>query len=552
MLTLNRPALLESDEQRLDAEYRSTNWAHHRLLDFEQEHQRVLDAAADEIAPGIIRAGRIVARLARRAKRADRTTGGQWFPPPRSELCTRLRVLLGELREQRNADPRWKLALGWADEQVGEPKAPRRRRAKPSSAVKRRKAETDDAFAKRFALLTSDESAEHYAAKLATPPRDSRRDMARKALYQQRRIYWGTWNALIRSVDQARKDVLDHRKRGMPADLRRPKFRDPSSIAADAGGFRIVERGALWWTIEMRIGLGDEWARVRAKCGNWHAIPSDAKIGTAKLTRRRDGHRWSYSLSLTVDVAKNVDAHAPRGVVSFDWGHREHGHPSWRDGIRAFTWLGDDGATGEVLIPIECRQALDEIDAMKARVDGAFNARKKAHDLPDVNRYTYRQRLMASGVRTEEQTAWLRWEMRYERRMDARRDRVQNLRKDAYTRAVRELRSRYAVFAFEDEDGASIRREQKEEQVLRRKRSNRDLATRYEFVALCERYGAELIAVPARNTTRECPDCGELLKENGPELLVVCPGCGTARDKDHGAARVILGRAKEALAKRAA
>jgi len=103
MLTLNRPAILESDEQRIDAEYRSANWVHHRLLDFEQEHQKVLDATANEIAPGIIRAGRIVAKLARRAKRAERTTEGRWAPNPRGDLCARLRLRLGELREKRKS-----------------------------------------------------------------------------------------------------------------------------------------------------------------------------------------------------------------------------------------------------------------------------------------------------------------------------------------------------------------------------------------------------------------------------------------------------------------
>lgn len=46
MLTMCRPARVLSCEIRLDAEYRSARWIHHRLLDFEDEHQRVLDAAA--------------------------------------------------------------------------------------------------------------------------------------------------------------------------------------------------------------------------------------------------------------------------------------------------------------------------------------------------------------------------------------------------------------------------------------------------------------------------------------------------------------------------
>jgi transposase len=456
------------------------------------------------------------------------------------------------MRVVRNADPRWAAALKWADEPVGEPKAVRRRRAKPAEKIRRRKTETEEAFAKRFALLTQDETEEHYEAKLQAAPRDTRRDVYRKALYDQRRIYWGTWNALVRSVDQARKDVIGQRARGMPAEIRRPKFRDPVSLSAEAGGFRIIERGKPWWTIELRVGTADEWVRLRAKFGNWHEVPLKAPLRSLALTRRKDGERWAYSVSIVVDMKKPVKhQQAESRMVAFDWGHREHGHEREREGIRVFTWLGDDGEQGEVLIPTECRTALDEIDALKSRLDTTYDLRREALHLPHRNRYLYRRELMRSGVRTAEETDWLRWEMRYERRIAARRKRIVNLRRELYLSTVRELRKRYGVFAFEDESVPQIKEKQKDEERKRRQRSNRDLAARYEFTSICERSGAKIITVPARNTTKECPDCGQLT-ENGPELLVACPGCGRVRDKDRGASRVILGRAKEALANRAA
>jgi transposase len=550
MICMHRPAIVETPE-RINQECASARWTYHRLLDFEAEHQRVLDSVADQIAPGIVRVGRILARLARRTRRAEHTTKGQWAPNPRPDLAASLRVRLGEMRAVRNADPRWKVALGWADEPVGDPKAVRRRRAKPAEKIRRRKTETDEAFAKRFELLTQDETDEHYAAKLSAAPRDSRRDVYRKKLYEQRRIYWGTWNALVRSVDQARKDVIGQRARGMPAEIRRPKYRDPISLSADTGGFRIIERGKSWWTIEFRVGTTDEWVRLRAKCGNWHEVFPNTPLRSLTLTRRKDGERWSYSISIVVDMQKPVGEQAQSRVVAFDWGHREHGHERAREGIRVFTWLGDDGESGEVLIPTECRTALDEIDALKSRMDKAYDGRKSTLGLSERNRYLYRRSLMRSGVRTVEETDWLRWEMRYERRIAARRKRIVNLRREVYLIAVRELRARYAIFAFEDESVPQIKEKQKDEERKRRQRSNRDLAARYEFTSICERSGATILSVPARNTTKECPDCGQLV-ENGPELLVACPGCGRVRDKDRGASRVILGRAKEALANRAA
>jgi hypothetical protein len=455
------------------------------------------------------------------------------------------------MRLVRNADPRWANALKWADEPVGEAKAVRRRRAKPAEKIQRRKTESEEAFAKRFDLLTHDETEEHYAGKMDAAPRDTRRDVYRKALYGQRRIYWGTWNSLVQSVDQARKDVIGQRARGMPAEIRRPKFRDPVSLSAEKGGFRIVERGNPWWAVELRVGTADEWVRMRAKCGNWHKVPDCTPLRSMTLTRRKDGERWSYSLSIVVDMVKPSVECAESRVVALDWGHREHGHDREREGIRVFTWLGDDGGHGEVIIPAECRKALDEVDALKSRLDTTYDARKASMFLPYRNRYLYRRALMRSGVRTAEESDWLRWEMRYERRIAARRKRVVNVRREVYLRAVRELRARYAVFAFEDESVPQIKTMQKDEERKRRQRSTRDLAARYEFTSICERSGAMIVTVPARNTTKECPDCGQL-SENGPELLIACGGCGRIRDKDHGASRVILGRAKEALANRAA
>lgn len=547
MIVCNRPAKFVSDATILDREFRAAHWAHHRLLDFEDEHQSVIDAAAEVAAPGITRVGRILARLRKRARRAQRTPEGSWCPPLHPELAERLTQRIAALREQRNADPRWKAALGWADEQVGEAKAVRRRRAKPAEKVKRRKTETDEAFTKRFALLTSDESDEHYQEKLAKAKRDSRRDVRRKQLYNQRSCYWGTWNAVIESVDDARAAVLKRRKEGFLAEWRRPRWDGNRTLRVDAGGFRI-ERGKLWWTIEMRVGTGRNadahWVSFRAKCGNWHKMPDDAKIVSCELTRRKEGHyRWAYSVSLTIDMAKPRASAATSGSVAFDWGHREHGHDRANEGMRVFTWVGDDGRTGEVLLPVACREALDQIDALKSRMDMVFTARGSG----EKNRYRYRRQLERLGVRTAEQSAWLAWETRYERRVARLRRRLANVRNETYLSAVREMLSRYATFVFENEENWSLKKRAKDEGTARRKRSNRDMSARHDFVKICERYGAAITTVPSRNTTRECPDCGHLGK-NGPELLTACVVCGIVRDKDYGAARVILKRSQGPLA----
>jgi rubrerythrin len=361
-------------------------------------------------------------------------------------------------------------------------------------------------------------------------------------------VYADTWNALRRSCDQAVAAVLKVRREGLPAEWRRPRWDDPATIVADKPGhWRIVERGSLWWTLETRLHEG--WVRFKAKLGNWHNIPDDAVFKTLKLTRRKHGNGWKYSVSICVQGMPEAGgtAFADRGAVALDWGHREHGHPNARHGIRAWYWRGDDGREGEILLPAEMRELRDRIDDTLSRIDKTFAARGEH----DRNRHAYRKRLQRLRVLTREQDAWLVWETRYEKRVDRMRRRLQNLRRETYLQAVRDLRKQYKHFVTEDEPGKHHQRNDKEEQSKHRKRQNRDMVARYEFLSICERLGADVITVPSRNTTRECPDCGALA-ENGPEPDVACPGCGQVEDKDARACRIILRRGLEALANRAA
>lgn len=517
MKTICRPALVDRDaEAELDREIRAARWVHHRLLDFEAQHQAVIDAAADAAAPGIVRVARALARLRCRVRRAARSTG--WAPPLHEAWRESLSGRLANLRRARNADQGYKGALRWD------------REAEPTATIKacRRKAGEDE---------------ESFAARQAAGKRRSRREAWRiEEVYPQRRCHWSTFNALCRSVDQSRGMVIAARTAGTPADLQRPRWDDAATLHYEPGAWRIVDRGPLWWTIE--ICTHERRVVVRAKCGNWHDT-TGCEFKTAKLTRIKDGRGWRYSLSLCVDIPDEI--HAGTGIVALDWGHREHGHPEASDGIRAWTWLGDDEERGVICLPAEVRECLDRIHDLASRIDTVWEARRQSMALPDRSRQGYRSRLMRSGCQSEEESSWLTWETRYERRIQAARNRVTDLRAETYRQAIRALRQRYSVFIVEDETGRGHRKLDTEEQTRHRKRENRDATARYDFVHMCEQSGATVVRVPSRNSTRECPDCGHL-DENTAELLVACSACGVVRDKDHGAARVILRRGIEALA----
>lgn len=524
-----RPAQIMSNQTALDAEYRSARWAYHRLLDFEDRHQQQLDAVQEQCAPGMTRIGRILAILRHREERRERST--KFVPHGHPVLRKTLESKISELRKLRNSDPRWKEALSWANKPGPD--------SSQKAPARRKKDETDEQFAERAAKPRLRSRREHYRV---------------TELYPQIRCYSDTWNLLQRSCDQAVASVIKARKEGLAAQWKRPRWDDSNTIINDPGHYRVLERGKLWWTFEVRVGdkTRATWVKLRAKIGNWHSITDDAKLKELKLTRRKNGRSWSYSVGLLVEGVEKRDNFAQSGVVSLDWGHREHQHDTASQGLRVFFWMSEDGTEGEVLLPIRCRKLKDREHALQARIDATFNARKVAQNLPDRSRHAYRNRLRKLGVRTQEQHNWLVWEARYERRMRHCQKRVEAIRLECYTQAIRTLRKRYKTFILEDESTKQHQQNDKREMTRHRKRQNRDMSARYLFVELCERFGADVVKVPARNSTRECPDpkCGGMLPNNGPELLVACPKCGTVRDKDRGACVVLLRRGKEALANR--
>ena len=502
-LCASRPAYIVDGHEALALEFRSARWAHHRLLDFERKHQRIMDRAQRWIVPDLHRVARILARISKRGSHSG------WKPG--------LQARMKALRDARNAHPLWVAAKRWAD--TPSPRAP--------VVVRRRKAgETDEAF----------------AARVAQGKRRSRRDQhCVEVLYPQIRCHSSTYTALRAAVKQAVGKAIAERSKGSSASWRRPKYSDPITITSLS--FTVVARRHPWWTLEFRVGRPSAIVQIRAKLGDWHELPPDVALLRLQLTKRGD------RLSLSVTCGEMPDEDFPGGgVVALDWGHREHGHDRQGEGIRAFCWRGDDGRTGEILLPAECRIQLDRMHAVQSRLDQAWDARAATLGLHcKSRRQGYRASLMRSGVRTEDETLWLRWERNQERMIEAARRRVYALRKETYMKAVRALRRRYRVFVAEDIQGEALKAKAKEEEGARRKRENRDLTARFDFVSIAARKGAEVLKVNARNSTRECPACG-FLRPKTSDVLLACGGCGRVSDRDHDAPITLLRRGLAALA----
>lgn len=499
---IHRPVRILSDTHVLDREFRAARWIYHRLLDFELEHQAMLDAAF----PRLTRVGKLLGRLKRRDRWRERVTGG-WAPKERPELRKALEELRVELRKERNADPRWKELLGWPRDKVGEKR------------VRRQKDESDEKFEERRAKAYR-----------------SRREQHAINVYAQRRCHWDAYNAQKKFVDQAVKTVLKVRREGRSARLRRPKWSDPGQI-------QVMPRSFEWdrQSLTMHVRLHQGWAtfKLRQNTGGVKGLmdewPEDASIRVVELCRERVGNGWKYSVSVTIAGTWTSKIQSGKGVVGIDTGHRQYS-----DGrIRAWVWYGDDGRRGEVVLPAKCRQHLLQAQAIQEAVDKTFLKMNTGFK----NRHLYRRHLLSLGVRTEEQASWLAWETTRERSMRSHRKKARNIRTEIYTQAVRDLRRHYDRMGI-DVVGKSVQRLQIDEMTRHNIRQNRDLVSAYSVKVLCERYGIKDMAATARDSTAECPGCHEL-RETSKDLTIWCPSCDLRCDQDFGAAYIMMCRAAD-------
>lgn len=498
---INRRVHLKLAPFELEQEFRAAHWIHNRLLDFEFEHQRVMDA----VAPRLTRVCKLLGKLRYQDRRRERTPEGTWAPRERPELKERLEVLRAVLKQERDDNPAWKAAKGWPLDKVGGAKQARR---KPN--------ESDEAFSAR-----------------AQGALRSRREQYRVDLYPQRQCHWSTWNAVVASVDQAVAAVIKERTKGLPADLRRPKFHEGGLLTLAPGAFRVTFRpDGKCVDLDVRVHGG--WVTLATSGrSKLPTLPKDADIRTVQVARRKGGLRWQYTVSITIAATWET---SPVGthIVGIDTGHRQ-----MEDGtVRALAWYGSDGQRGEVRLPQQVLAAADRACELQSKADVAY----RELQLPHRNRASYLKFLLRRiGPLTKEEQEWVGCQHHHLRAVEHARKRAINLRKEVYRQAVAGLRTRYGAMGI-DVVGKSVQQVQTDEMVRHSVRRARGLVAAYSFKLLCEQSGIVDLKATARNSTRECPLCGQL-HDNTKDLMILCPVKNVRHDQDYSAAYTMMARA---------
>lgn len=304
-------------------------------------------------------------------------------------------------------------------------------------------------------------------------------------------------------------------------------------------------------------------------------LPPDARIKRAYVSCRIVGKRpvWECGFVLARESGWAKDDQATDGDAGIDVG--------WRivpEGLRVAYWVADDSAEGQVALSQEWLDRWRQIDERQGARDRAFDAARdrladwidaRGESLPDW--LTGRLKDRDSGRRTlrlwrsptrlwslvahwrdnrfdgdSEIYDWLLSWWREERRehdgIEGMRRRQQNQRDEVYRQFAVGLRRRYKTACIESTNWARMQRAAAPED------ESPDGAVRHymrhaavgRLLELIREHFAEVVGVPAKDTTRRCQSCGSVAVVEGQYLMVTCPDCGETIDQDRRAAINLL------------
>jgi len=346
---------------------------------------------------------------------------------------------------------------------------------------------------------------------------------------------------------------------------------------------------AVW----LRVGTNDAdrspvWAKFLVV--KQREFPDGAVIMRAIVRKRRIGPRSHWTIGFVLRVPDPVAQ--PRGLaIAIDVGWRK-----LRDGVRVCAWHGEDGKSGELLLPKTLVFALTHPDEIRSTRDELFNAAKaklKAFlssgvvipewlkertvhmhawhspaKLASLLRQWQGQRFEgdaaiwhfladpenrephSDGVRSwSERADWWGKDQHLWHYESDERQKGLRMRLDVYRNFGAALTERYGTVVFEDFDlrKVAVRRTEKQEHDNASARHQRTLVAVSDFRAAVEHAfrwrGKYSETVNAAQSTHTCHACGHVAKfDAAAQIVHECVACGAVWDQDENSAQVLLGR----------
>lgn len=388
-------------------------------------------------------------------------------------------------------------------------------------------------------------------------------------------IYWGTYL----TVEDAAKDF----RKGAPPRFMRYKGEgrvavqfqgglSPAALLAGDDKRMQIDRPtynarAPWQQARIRIGSEGRaplWAEFRTKLHR--PLPSEGQIKWAWLYARRIGTQTKWTLQLVVDGDEHAE-HADSGEVAIDIGWRQV-----PEGMRAATWIGDDGETGHLYIPPDRIAQYDRVETLQSERDESFNAARaaltawirQADEIPEwledrtphLAQWRSAARLAAlvihwRGERFDgdsdiysEIERWRETDKKlYDRQSFIRRN-FQEWRKNLYLNFAADMARDYRTVIlrdvkYRDFDETDIADD--EDPMRAATVNNRRMVSPYMLTDTITKRFAAGVAVKAEYTTQTCHACGHVCNfDAATNIHNACQQCGATWDQDRNACRNML------------
>jgi hypothetical protein len=314
-------------------------------------------------------------------------------------------------------------------------------------------------------------------------------------------------------------------------------------------------------------------------------LPEDATIKEIKAVRYRVGTKTRHRVQFVMTRADGWQKSdcAERGKVGIDVGWRKA--PT---GLRVAYWTGDDGRSGELVLPQKMLDQYYSIEAMKSERDVRFNevmsvfrAWLKINDIPEwlkkktetagqwesQNRLAgliriwfiereaerkarreagqplYRGNDLALAAMLDELEDWRRWDEPRYNRQEETRERVLGWRNEVYRNFAAVMRREYKAVCLEDISWKKIFMHAAPEDAKYDAgiRLNMQFASPATLQKCLSQSARETIWREPERTTMLHSGCGELSGEiDRAALNHTCAKCGAVFDQDQSASQNLL------------
>lgn len=275
-------------------------------------------------------------------------------------------------------------------------KSNRVRKRTKDAATKEQSKQLKELRAKRRELYSAvrEKRAEAFDSddvKCALKKTDADDLVARKQARATCGCYWGTYAVVEQGCSKFRKGrpprFSPWKGEGKLAIQLQGGLSVPDAFGDDTR-LQISEHpseGGHLYNFRFRIGSDNRKPIFATLRGRMRELPSDAKIKWVYLVARRIATHTKWSLQFVLERDSGWDKPSGEGVVAVNLGWRKID-----DNMRVAYWVGDDGRSGELSLPMDLLQRLRKCESLQSIRDIHFDGvkllvatMKQGGELPD-------------------------------------------------------------------------------------------------------------------------------------------------------------------------